>query len=150
MRRSISCLGALGALVAAVFGCSAARADIAVIVHPDAAVDHMTAEQIAAVYLGIDESWRPIDLPKAGRLRNWFYYRVTGHDEVQVNVAWAKRIARIPPTLAQGSADAIRRVGANRRAIAYVDARSVDSSVKVVMTVPTSAALDRLRDRGPS
>ena len=129
----------------ALMACSSAHADIAVIVHPDNPVDAMNSEEVAAVYLGRNDSMRPIDLPEAGGLRNWFYSQVTGRDTVQVNIVRARLIAKMPPVLAANSLDALRRVSTNPRAIAYVDTRLVDSSVKVVLTVATPPVLDRLR-----
>ena len=136
-------------LVAAVAfaACSAARAEIAVIVHPDNPLASMSAEEVAAIFLARDERMRPIDLPEAGGLRNWFYYQLTGRNTAQVDVLWAKHMNMMAPIQASSSADAIRRVAANKRAIAYVDTRSIDSSVKVVLTIPTPAVLDRLRGR---
>lgn len=133
--------------VAALTACSLARAEIAVIVHPDNPLASMSAEEVAAIFLARDARMRPIDLPEAGGLRNWFYHHLTGRDAAQIGVLWAKHMDRMPPILASSSADAIRRVAASKRVIAYVDTRSIDSSVKVVLTIPTPAVLDRLRGR---
>jgi DNA-binding transcriptional LysR family regulator len=132
---------------AAFIACSSVRAEIAVIVHPDSPLSSMTAEEVAAVFLGRDERLRPIDLPEAGGLHNWFYYRLTGRDPVHAKVLWARHMDKMPPVLASSSADAVRKVAASKRAIAYVDTRLVDASVKVVMTIPTPPVLDHLRGR---
>ena len=136
-------------MAVAITACSTAHAEIAVVVHPDHPARAMSAEEVAAIYLGRDERLRPIDLPEAGGLRNWFYSQVTGRDTVQVNIVRARLIAKMPPILAANSLDALRRVATNPRAIAYVDTRLVDSSVKVVMTIATPQVLDRLRGQHP-
>lgn len=124
---------------------SVAHAEIAVIVNPANPASSMTSREVANVFLLRDERMRPIDLPEAGGLHNWFYYQLTGRDTTQVKVSRLKNLNKLPPVLAGSSADAVRRVASNKRAIAYVDTRSVDSSVKVVMTIATPAALDLLR-----
>jgi ABC-type phosphate transport system substrate-binding protein len=130
---------------AAYCACSVSHAEIAIIVHPDNPIASMTTAEVAAIYLARDERFRPIDLPEAGGLHNWFYHQLTGRDPVHVKVLWARYPNKMPPIEARSSAEAIRRVAANKRAIAYVDTRTVDSSVKVVMTMHTPAVLDRLR-----
>jgi hypothetical protein len=132
-------------VAAAYCACSVSHAEIAVIVHPDNPIASMTAEEVAAIYLARDERLRPIDLPVAGGLHNWFYHQLTGRDPVHVKVLWARHPNKMAPIEASSSAEAIRRVAANKRAIAYVDTRTLDASVKVVMTMRTPAVLDRLR-----
>lgn len=122
---------------------SFSQAEIAVVVHPENALSEMSAEQVAAIYLGKDVRLRPLDLPESERLRHWFYFKVTGRDASQVNIVRAQRIAQMPPRVAANSMDAVRRVAANKYAIAYVDRRAVDASVKVVMTIQNPTLLDR-------
>ena len=135
----------LAVAVAAFHMCSLAHAEIAIIVHPDNPIARMSAEEVAAIYLARDERLRPIDLPEAGGLHNWFYHQLTGRDAVHAKVVWARYPNKMPPIEASSSAEAMRRVAANKRAIDYVDTRVVDSSVKIVMTMQTPAVLDRLR-----
>jgi ABC-type phosphate transport system substrate-binding protein len=132
--------------VAAVMSTAVAQAEIAIVVHPDHPLASMTTEQIAAVFLGKDQRFQPIDLPESEQFHHWFYYKVTGRDEAQIKMLRARHLATsVPPKVARDSADAIRRVAANKRAIAYVDRRAVDASVKVVMTIQNPALLDNLR-----
>ena len=133
------------AITLACIASSVAHAEIAVIVNPAHPASSMTAKEVANVYLLRDERLRPIDLPETGGLHNWFYYQLTGRDTTQIKVSRLKNLNKLPPVLAGSSADAVRRVAANKHVIAYVDTRSVDSSVKVVMTIATPDALDRLR-----
>lgn len=125
---------------------AAARAEIAVVVHPDNPLVNLTAEQVAAIYLGQDARLQPLDLPESASLHHWFYYKVTGRDATQIRIRRAQLLAQMaPPKVVLDSIEAIRRVAANKRAIAYVDHRAVDASVKVVMTIQNPALLDQLR-----
>lgn len=129
---------------AALMWSALAHSEIAVVVHPENPAASMTAEQVAAIYLGKNSRLRPVDLPDSAALYHWFYYKVTGRDAVQISIARAKLIATPPPKIAPDSTVAVRYVAANKRAIAYVDRRAVDASVKVVMTIQNPALLDRV------
>jgi hypothetical protein len=119
------------------------QAGIAVVVSRDYPIESMSTAEVAAVYLGKDARLEPIDLPESVQLRHWFYYKVTGRDVRQVKIIWAQMFAKFrPPKVASGSAEAIRRVAASKRAIAYVDERAVDASVKVVMKVQNPPSLN--------
>jgi len=133
-------------IAAAVLASSAsARADIAVVVHPDHPLASMTVEQLADIYLGNDSRFLPVDLPESQSLRHWFYYKVTGRDALQIRIRRARQFDRVLwPKVVRSSADAVRRVAGNKRAIAYVDESAVDASVKVVMTIQNSEALEQL------
>jgi ABC-type phosphate transport system substrate-binding protein len=131
---------------AALLSSAVAHAEISIVVHPDHPLASMTTEQIAAIYLGKDQRFQPIDLPESERLHHWFYYKTTGRDAVQIRIHRARHLASaVPPRVATNSVDAIRRVAANKRAIAYVDSSAVDSSVKVIMKIQNPELLDSLR-----
>jgi DNA-binding transcriptional LysR family regulator len=131
--------------IAALMTSVVAHAEIAVVVHPDHPLATLTQEQVAAIFLGKDQRFRPIDLPESQQLHHWFYYKMTGRDAVQVKIFRARNLATsVPPKVAASSVDAIRQVAANKKAIAYVDRRAVDSSVKVIMTIQNPALLDNL------
>lgn len=121
---------------------AAVHAEIVVVVNPKHAAATMTSEQIANIYLGKDDRFTPVDLPESNRQRHWFYYKLTGRDLPQVRTIWARLAYRTrPPKVAIDSAEAVRLVGANKNAIAYVDKSAVDASVKPVMTIQTVAEL---------
>ena len=131
---------------AALVSSAVVHAEIAIVVHPDHPLASMTAEQVAAIYLGNDARFQPIDLPDSESLHHWFYFKVTGRDALQIRILRARQLAKsVPPKVATNSVEAVRRVAANKRAIAYVDQRSVDTSVKVVMTIQNPALLDTLK-----
>lgn len=131
-----STLVALAAMALA--GITTARAEVVVIVnakHPAAA---MSAEQIANVYLGKDGSFAPLDLPESAPLRGEFYKKIAGKDAAQLKAMWARLIftgKAQPPKQVGSSAEAVKRVAGNDRAIAYVDKSAVDGSVKAVLRI---------------
>jgi ABC-type phosphate transport system substrate-binding protein len=122
----------------ALAGVTTARAEVVVIVnakHPAAA---MSAEQIANVYLGKDGSFAPLDLPESAPLRGEFYQKIAGKDAAQLKAMWARLIftgKAQPPKQVGNSAEAVKQVAGNDRAIAYVDKSAVDASVKAVLRI---------------
>jgi ABC-type phosphate transport system substrate-binding protein len=121
-----------------VFACTCAQAEVVVIVNPKHPAASMTAEQVASVYLGKDASLAPADLPESAAQRNEFYTKVAGKDSAQVKAIWARLVftgKTQPPKELGNSADAVKFVAGNDKAIAYVDKGAVDGSVKAVLTV---------------
>jgi ABC-type phosphate transport system substrate-binding protein len=127
------------ALTAAVLFASAqVHAEVVVIVNPKHPAASMTAEQVANVFLGKDASFAPADLPESSAQRGEFYTKVAGKDSAQVKAIWARLVftgKTQPPKELGSSADAVKFVASNDKAIAYVDKGSVDGSVKAVLTV---------------
>jgi ABC-type phosphate transport system substrate-binding protein len=121
-----------------VLACACAQAEVVVIVNPKHPAASMTAEQVANVYLGKDASFAPADLPESASQRNEFYTKVAGKDSAQVKAIWARLVftgKTQPPKEIGSSADAVKFVAGNDKAIAYVDKGAVDGSVKAVLTV---------------
>ena len=119
---------------------SAAPDRLAVIVHADREV-HLDLEAIAQIYLKRRRFWSggdpivPVNREAGSRAREAFTLRVLRTAASRLTVYWNREYFRgvLPPaTLA--SDEAVRRfVARDRRAIGYVDARTVDSSVRVVL-----------------
>jgi ABC-type phosphate transport system substrate-binding protein len=121
-----------------VLACACAQAEVVVIVNPKHPAASMTAEQVANVYLGKDASFAPADLPESASQRNEFYTKVAGKDSAQVKAIWARLVftgKTQPPKEIGSSADAVKFVAGNDKAIAYVEKGAVDGSVKAVLTV---------------
>jgi ABC-type phosphate transport system substrate-binding protein len=122
----------------ALAGVTTTRAEVVVIVnakHPAAA---LSTEQIANVYLGKDGSFAPLDLPESAALRGEFYKKIAGKDAAQLKAMWARLIftgKAQPPKQVGNSAEAVKQVAGNDRAIAYVDKSAVDASVKAVLRI---------------
>lgn len=116
---------------------AAAHAELVVIVNAKSGASSMTADQVANVYLGKDTAFAPADLPESAE-RNEFYSKVAGKDSAQVKAIWARLVftgKTQPPKEFASAADAVKFVGSNEKAIAYVDKSAIDASVKPVLTV---------------
>jgi hypothetical protein len=77
---------------AALLSSALAQAEISVVVNPDHPLASLTTEQIAAIYLGKDKRFQPIDLPESERLHHWFYYKTTGRDATPMRSDVSQRI----------------------------------------------------------
>lgn len=116
---------------------AAANAELVVIVNAKNGASSMTAEQVANVYLGKDSAFAPADLPESAA-RSEFYSKVAGKDSAQVKAIWARLVftgKTQPPKEFGSSAEAVKFVGSNEKAIAYVEKSAIDGSVKPVLTV---------------
>jgi ABC-type phosphate transport system substrate-binding protein len=125
----------------------AARADIAVIVHPDNPVLSMTPREVSNLYLGRARSFStdgrtaPLsasvyELPSDCALRETFFRTLNGMDIKQLNAYWARlRFSGevLPPATLPDSRAVVETVSHKRSAIGYVDAAAVNNAVKVVL-----------------
>jgi hypothetical protein len=76
------------------------------------------------------------DQPEAAGIRGDFYQKATGRSVAQVRATWARITFTgkgTPPKELKSDADVKAFVAADPRAIGYVDASAVDSSVKAVL-----------------
>ena len=123
-------------LVAAVL--QQAHAEIVVIVSAKSTAATMTAAEVSQIYLGKSTSMKPIDMSDKSPVRGQFYSKVAGKDEAQVKAIWSKLVftgKATPPKELPSSADVVKAVAADPRAIGYVEKSAVDSSVKVILDV---------------
>lgn len=136
MRKSL--IRIAGVLALAGISTSAISDEIVVIVNANSPAASMSAVQVAELFLGKDTSLEPVDLPEGLPVRDQFYAKVAGKDALQVKTIWTRLIftgSVAPPKQARTSADAVKLVAGNARAIAYVEKSAVDASVKTVLTV---------------
>ena len=120
---------------------SAWAGDYAVIVNKDnaAAIDKDT---IGKIYRGELKAWKDgaqvtaVDLPESNPVRESFTSEVLGKTVANVKALWAQMIfsgQALPPKQAASDEDVKKLVSANKGAIGYVKASSVDDSVRVVL-----------------
>ena len=137
MRNLKVCLMA-GALA---LGAASANADIVVIVNPKNPAANLSAEQVAAIYLGTATSFPDgsavalADQPEAAGIRGDFYQKATGRSVAQVKATWARITFTgkgTPPKELKSDADVKAFVAGDPKAIGYVDSSAVDGSVKAV------------------
>ena len=119
-----------------------ANAELVVIVNPKNPAASLTAEQVAALYLGNATTFPgggPValaDQPEAAGIRGTFYQKATGRSVAQVRATWARITFTgkgTPPKELKSDADVKAFVAADPKAIGYVDSSAVDSSVKAVL-----------------
>lgn len=113
------------------------HAQIAVVMSPGSA--SMTKVQVANIYLGRRFDLKPIDLPDGVPLRATFYRAAADADLTQVRSAWARIIftgrGEAPRELPDAAA-VKKAVASNPRAIGYIDAAALDSTVRAVLILP--------------
>ncbi len=116
-----------------------AFAEIVLIVNPKNAVSSMTAEQASQYYLGISNSFVPIDQADGSPIRVEFYKKITNKEPGQVRAIWAKLVftgkGRMPKEMASHE-EVKKAVAADPNAIGYIDKSALDGSVKAVLNVP--------------
>ena len=80
----------------------------------------------------------PLDLPK-GPVREEFYLKVTGKNPSQVKAYWAKQVftgSGQPPKEIESSTDLVDLIAKNPNLVGYVEKSKVNSSVKVLYSLP--------------
>lgn len=123
----------------------AGAAEIVAIVSSDSTIPDLNQDQISDVFLGRisrladGQKVVPIDHPEGSPVRDAFYEEFTGRSAAQVKAHWSKIIftgrGRPPAEVANGE-EARKRVREDPLAIAYVDRKLVDDSVRVVSPRP--------------
>lgn len=120
---------------------AAASQEVVPVVSAKSSITVLNANQVADIFLGRSSRFPdgtvavPIDLAEDSPLRERFYSLFTGKSPSQLKAHWSKIIFTgrgQPPRQVAGSAEAKRALAENPNAIAYIDARQVDSSVRVL------------------
>ena len=129
------------ALLVSVGPSLAATADVVAIVAAGSPIPKLTRAQVADIFLGRTSRLPdggnvvPLDQAEGSPTRDTFYEQFTEKSAAQVKAHWSKIIftgrGRPPAEVADG-VEARKRVKSNRTAIAYVDRRLVDDSVRIV------------------
>ncbi len=120
------------------------QAEIAVIVNPGSSVSQLTQEQIKEIFLGStttlgSDTAMLFDQDSSSAIRESFYQKVTGKSARSVMATWSKLVftgkGKEPKALNSDKA-IIEAVKGSKGGIGYVEAKSVDASVKTVHTIP--------------
>lgn len=115
--------------------------EVVPVVSAKSSVTVLNANQVADIFLGKSSRFPdgsvavPIDLAEDSPLRERFYTVFTGKSPAQLKAHWSKIIFTgrgQPPRQVSSSADAKKAVAENPNAIAYIDPKHVDSSVRVL------------------
>lgn len=123
------------------FAAGVARSEVVVVVSTESAVESLTRQQIADIYLGRLKRLEsrgpvtPIDQREASPTYETFYARYLGRSAAQMKAHWSKLIftgrGRPPRALRNGNAvaDFVRK---RPNAIGYIDRSLVDERLRVV------------------
>jgi ABC-type phosphate transport system substrate-binding protein len=137
--RSLKTILSVCALTLAAAG---ANAEVVVIVNPKNPAANLSAEQVAALYLGNSSTFPDggaaalADQPESAAVRGTFYEKATGRSAAQAKATWARLTFTgkgTPPKELKTDADVKAWVASDPKAIGYVDSSAVDGSVKAVL-----------------
>jgi len=129
------------AAFAASVSLAAGAEDVVAVVSAKSPVTALNSEQVADIFLGKTTRFPdgsaavPIDQNEDSPDRDRFYTQYTGKSPAQVKAHWSKLIFTgrgQPPRQVANAAEAKRAVAQDPHAIAYIDNRLVDSSVRVL------------------
>jgi len=119
----------------------AGAADVVAVVSAKSRVTALNSDQVADIFLGKTSHFpdgtqaTPVDQSEDSPARERFYAQFTGKSPAQVKAYWSKMIFTgrgQPPRQATNGAEAKKLVLENPNAIAYIDSRLVDGSVRVL------------------
>ncbi|MCU6434885.1 hypothetical protein LPB67_14000 [Undibacterium sp. Jales W-56] len=116
-----------------------AMAEVVVVVSPKNPAPQMSSEQAAQYFLGKSTALTPIDQPESSPIRGEFYKKLADKEASQVKAIWSKLVFTGKGTLPKeygSSADVKKAIAADANLIGYIEKSAVDSSVKVVATLP--------------
>lgn len=137
MRTHYLLLGVLMLLV----NCASASADVVAVVSTQSAIVHLSANEIADIFLGKRTRFPdgsqavPIDLAEGSPERAEFYTRFAAKNPVEMKMHWAKLIftGRGQPPRQVSDAAAVKAALAQQpNAIGYLDRRYVDASLIIL------------------
>lgn len=135
-------------LVAAAFislPISSSVADMVVIANPSLSVDSLSSKEASRLFLGkkttfdSGESVSLYDLPDSHDRKWTFYKSLTRKGPSQLNSYWTRKLFTgdgEPPQETSSVNQMKSLVASNKSALGYIPADQVDSSVKVLLTVP--------------
>ena len=122
-----------------------ALAEVAVIVHPSASVDSLTADEISRLFMGKSKSFPngspaiALNQDDGSATRDVFNQEICNKSPSQYKAYWSKLVFTgkgTPPKDSGDDAAVKALVAGNPKMIGYVDASVVDDSVKVIHKLP--------------
>ncbi len=107
----------------------------------------LTRKEVLALYtgririLGDGSSATPLDQRSDGAVREAFYRALTGMDIARINSYWARLhfTGQVqPPATVGDDADVTQRLLSDPLAVGYLTRKPVDTSLRVVLTLPAT------------
>ena len=132
-------------LLAVTIASVSAQAEIAVIANKSVAITSIAETQAAAIFLSqldvLEDGTQliPVDQKDDQETRTAFYVKVIKKDAAQLNAYWSRMVFSgqgQPPKKMADDAAVLAVVRANPNVSGYVDAVSVNNSVKVLLRIP--------------
>ena len=120
-------------------------AAVVVIVSAKSSVVSMSQGQVASLFLGKSTalpgggSAQMFDLPESSPVREQFYQSVAGKSASQVKAVWSRLVfsgKALPPKELSSDAEVKKAVASDLLGIGYINATSIDATVKTVLTLP--------------
>lgn len=124
---------------------SYAVAEVVIIANKSAPVSSISVEQAKSIFLKKTSTFPDgssvvaVDLPEDNPVRDEFYQKATNKNPNQVKAYWAKRIftGKGTPNDMKNSESAVRSwVASGSNHLGYVSPGAVNSSVRVLLTLP--------------
>ena len=122
-----------------------AHADLVVVVNAQSSVEQLSKTQVVNIFLGHNRELpngvaaNPVDLPFGLPEKAAFYQALVNKDLDQIAAYWSRLVfagSTSPPMQASTVQEALQYVANHRGGIAYMDRRSADTRVKVVLSLP--------------
>lgn len=122
----------------------AARADVAVIVHNDSPLTHITVREAVDLFLGKTRQLKggttiiPLDQRTGRTVRDEFYRLAANKSASQLKAYWARQVFTgqgEPPMSLLDDLQVKELVSENPNMMGYIDADMLDSSVKSVLII---------------
>ncbi|NHZ69795.1 MAG: phosphate ABC transporter substrate-binding protein [Thermotogales bacterium] len=120
-------------------------AELAIIVAPSTNIDSISIEQLQRLYLNKANRFPngirllPVDQKTGSPQRLEFTEKALGKTATELSSYWSRRMFSgkgHPPREYRDSAEVMQQVAGTEGMIGYVDAASVDDSVKVILQIP--------------
>lgn len=122
-----------------------AKAEVALIGNTSLSISALSPGDASDLFLGKSKTLSDgtaitvVDLPKGNATKNEFYEKVIRKNPNQIRAYWAKRIFTgkgSPPSTLMDDSAVMKWVAGGDGRIGYVDSKSVDDSVKVLLKIP--------------
>jgi len=131
--------------IAALSGSWSAYGEVAIVVGSSSPLTELSSGDAKKIFLGKSSTFpaggsaTPIDLDSGNATRDHFYTKVVGKKPAQIKAYWSKRVFTgkgNPPKSLADDAAVKSWLAANPGTVGYIDAASVDDSVKVLLSAP--------------
>lgn len=119
-------------------------AGLVVIVHPGNSLEAITKDKLKRIYLGKSKEFpngliiAALDQAKESEEKAEFYKKVVGKSLSQVSAYWSRLIFTgkgVPPRVLRNDEEIKSWVASHPESIAYINAGSVDKSIKIIFNV---------------